>query len=46
MNSNMMKTIKNIIYLKTIDLSRLQKGVYIMKVSGDNFEFTEKIILN
>ena len=32
--------------LKTIDLSRLQKGVYILKVNGDNLEFTEKIILN
>lgn len=32
--------------LKTIDLSHLQKGVYIMKVNGDDLEFTEKIILN
>jgi hypothetical protein len=32
--------------LKTIDLSRLQKGVYILKVNSDNLEFTEKIILN
>ncbi|MBG6110598.1 hypothetical protein IWX84_001477 [Flavobacterium sp. CG_9.10] len=32
--------------LKTIDLSRLQKGVYIMKVNGDDLEFTEKIIMN
>ncbi|MFE3869822.1 T9SS-dependent M36 family metallopeptidase [Flavobacterium sp. ZS1P70] len=32
--------------LKTIDLSRLQKGVYILKVNGDDLEFTEKIILN
>ena len=32
--------------LKTIDLSRLQKGVYILKVNGDNLDFTEKIILN
>lgn len=32
--------------LKTIDLSRLQKGVYILKANGDNLDFTEKIILN
>ena len=31
---------------KTIDLSRLQKGVYILKANGDNLDFTEKIILN
>jgi hypothetical protein len=32
--------------LKTLDLSRLPKGVYILKANGDNLNFSEKIILN
>lgn len=30
----------------TINLSSLQKGMYIAKVNGDNFEKTEKIVIN
>jgi hypothetical protein len=32
--------------LKTLDLSRLPKGVYILKANGDDLDFSEKIILN
>ena len=30
---------------KAIDLGNLQSGMYILKVTADNFNFTEKIIL-
>lgn len=32
--------------LKTLDLSRLPKGVYILKANGDDLDFNQKIILN
>lgn len=32
--------------VKTLDLSRLPKGVYILKANGDDLDFSEKIILN
>lgn len=31
---------------KTIDLSHLQSGVYIMKINGESLNYTQKIILN
>ena len=29
-----------------IDLSNLQKGVYLVKINGENINITEKLILN
>lgn len=31
---------------KTIDLNHLQAGVYVLKINGDNINYTKKIILN
>jgi hypothetical protein len=31
---------------KSINISALQNGVYIMKVTGDNLNYSEKIIKN
>ena len=31
---------------KTIDLSKFQSGIYLLKVTGDNIDFTEKLIKN
>ncbi len=31
---------------KTVDLSYLQSGMYIVKIDGDNLNYTKKIILN
>ncbi|HNP31704.1 MAG TPA: T9SS-dependent M36 family metallopeptidase [Flavobacterium sp.] len=31
---------------KTLDLNNLQSGVYVLKINGDNVNFTEKIIKN
>jgi len=38
--------VMNIPYSNEIDIKTLSKGVYIIKITGDNKSFTEKIIIN